>query len=102
MLTTLQAIKARLGVEQFKSTEAEGWIPQTPVAYLLSPQKCVVELAAPLGCANQLGRVTYTGGYQLPGTSGSSPQLPDEIEQACIEQVSYWYQRRAQLGLVSI
>jgi len=28
--------------------------------------------------------------------------LPDDLEQACIEQVAYWYQRRAQLGLVSI
>jgi hypothetical protein len=27
--------------------------------------------------------------------------LPDDLEQACIEQVAYWYQRRSQLGLVS-
>jgi hypothetical protein len=163
MLTTLTALKARLGIEQFettddllltsilkhvsarfevecnrrfesqvnatfefraserfivpdrlpiqslstfdlKTTEAEGWLPQTGVDYLLSPQKSVIELANRLGCSSQLARVTYTGGYLLPGTSpsGSTPSLPDDIEQACIEQVAYWYQRRTQLGLVSI
>jgi hypothetical protein len=28
--------------------------------------------------------------------------LPDEIEQACVEQVALWYQRRHQLGLASV
>src|SRR5712675_1932805 len=110
MLTTIAALKARLGIEQFESTddvlitsilkhvsarfeaecnrrfeaqanvafefranevlvvpdrlpiqsvsafdlktsEAEGWTPQNQMDYLLSPQKSVIELAAPLGCA---------------------------------------------------
>src|SRR5882724_12522022 len=28
--------------------------------------------------------------------------LPDDVEQACIEQVAFWYSRRTQLGLLSI
>src|SRR5260221_14495233 len=73
-------------VSQFdlKSSESEGWIVQSDVGYLLSPQKCVVELSERLGSARQLARVTYTGGYVLPGTSttGNQIALPDDIEQA--------------------
>ena len=52
-----------------KSSESESWILQSGVEYLLSPQKCVVELWEPLGSVRQLGRVTYTGGYVLPGAA---------------------------------
>src|SRR6266404_784779 len=93
-------------VSQFdlKSSESEGWIVQSDVGYLLSPQKCVVELAQPLGSVRQLGRVTYTGGYILPGSTPAGKQiaLPDALEQGCIEQVAYWYSRRTQLGLLSV
>ena len=93
-------------VSQFelKTTESEGWIAQSSIDYLLSPKKTVIELLCPLGTSRQLARVTYTGGYILPGTSptGNQIALPDDIEQACIEQVAFWYQRRTQLGLVSI
>jgi len=93
-------------VSQFhlKTTEAEGWILQSSISYLLSPAKAVIELAEPIGIAGQLGRVTYTGGYILPGTTptGNQIALPDELELSCIEQVAYWYQRRTQLGLLSV
>jgi hypothetical protein len=93
-------------VSQFelKSSETEGWLLQSAIDYLLLPQRTGLELAAPLGCSRQLGRVTYTGGYILPGASptGNQRALPDDIEQTCIEQVAYWYQRRSQLGLVSV
>jgi len=77
---------------------------QSDVDYLLSPQKCVVEFSEPLGSVRQLGRVSYTGGYILPGATptGNQIALPDDIEQACIEQVAYWYSRLSQLGLPSI
>src|SRR5437899_9484290 len=52
-----------------KRTQAEGWVAQTDVEYLLSPQRCVIELASPLGLECELGRVTYTGGYVLPGVT---------------------------------
>src|SRR3989442_844127 len=38
-----------------KTTEAEGWLPQTAPDYLLSPEKCVIELAAPLSYGTQIG-----------------------------------------------
>ena len=43
-------------------------------------------------------------GYVLPGASptGNQIALPDALELACVEQVVYWYQRRTQLGLVTI
>ena len=67
-------------------------------------------LVGALGCsagdrpASVSGRVTYNGGYLLPGTAPvpGALTLPDDLEQACIEQVAYWYQRRAQLGLMSV
>jgi len=93
-------------VSQFelKRTEAEGWIVQPDVDYLLSPKKTMISLAKRIGTSRQLGRVTYTGGYILPGATptGNQIALPDEIEQACVEQAAYWYQRRTQLGLLSI
>jgi hypothetical protein len=93
-------------VSQFelKSSESEGWILQPDIDYLLSPRRALIELLVPLGCPSQLGRVTYTGGYILPGASptGKQSPLPDDVEQACVEQVAYWYQRRSQLGLVSV
>jgi len=87
-----------------KTTESEGWVLQSSIDYLISPQKSVIELAQPLGSSRQLGRVTYTGGYILPGASptGNQIALPDDLEQVCIEQVAYWYQRRSQLGLSSL
>ena len=86
-----------------KSDEAEGWVEQTGVDYLIR-KACVVSLFSPLGTPLEVVRVTYTGGYVLPGTSPGSGQtaLPDEIEQACIEQVAFWYQRRHHLGLTSV
>src|SRR5207253_661955 len=76
-----------------KSTEAEGWILQSDIDYLLSPKRTVIEVALPLGSAQQLGRVTYTGGYVLPGAvaTGAQLPLPDDLELACVEQVAYWY-----------
>jgi hypothetical protein len=74
------------------------------VEYLLNPTKSIVELAAPLGTSRQLGRVTFAGGYVLPGNTPGTGQtaLPAELEQAAIEQCAYWYQRRDQLGLTSV
>ena len=92
-------------VTQFdvKSTESEGWTLQSGIDYLLLPRRTVIELLQPIGARFQIARVTYTGGYILPGTTPTVNQtsLPDDIEQACIEQVAYWYQRRSQLGLQS-
>jgi len=86
---------------ELKSSESDGWIEQTGVEFLLR-RKCVISLAAPLGTCGQLARVIYTGGYRLPGAAGDASQtpLPDDLEQAAIEQVAAWFQTRDKLGLV--
>ena len=40
--------------------------------------------------------MTLTGGYVLPGTTPSAGQtaLPDDLEQAAVEQVAYWFQKQ--------
>jgi len=86
---------------ELKTSESEGWIEQTSVEFLLR-RKCVLSLAAPLGTCGQLARVIYTGGYVLPGAAADEGQtaLPDDLEQATVEQVAAWFQSRDMLGLV--
>jgi hypothetical protein len=88
-----------------KATEALGWVVESPTPdYLIGQQKNVIELAAPLGSSVGLGRVVYTGGYVLPGTTPGTGEtaLPSEVEQACVEQCAYVYQNRARLGVASM
>jgi hypothetical protein len=86
-----------------KTDETEGWVAQTGIDYIIRCT-CVVSLPFPIGDSSQLVRLTYAGGYVLPGTTPGSGQtaLPDDLEQACVEQVTFWYQRRHQLGLVTV
>jgi len=91
---------------ELKNTEAEGWIEQAGVTYLLR-QACIISLTLPLSfvpqaATPQLARVTYTGGYVLPGATPSAGQsaLPDDLESAAIEQVAAWFQQRDKLGLI--
>src|SRR5262249_44923173 len=54
-----------------KPDEATGWTEQTGIKYLLRRQ-CVISLPSPfciLNSAFSICRVTYTGGYVLPGTT---------------------------------
>jgi hypothetical protein len=87
-----------------KTTETGGFVAQTAPDYVVNPTRNIIELATTLGTSRQIGRVTFAGGYVLPGTTPSEGQtaLPDEIEQAAIEQCAYWYQRKDQLGLTSV
>ena len=92
-------------VSQFhlKENETDGWILQSDIRYLIR-RACVISLAAPLGTKYEQARVTFTGGYVLPGTTPGAGQtaLPDDLEHACVEQVAYWYQNRHRLGLLSM
>ena len=91
------------------SAEAPGWqTPVDPVDFLVR-KGCVIALENRLAEWNQLGRVTYSGGYVLPDGSspapppGSSPPaLPQDLQNAAVEQVAYWYQGRSRLGLASV
>jgi hypothetical protein len=46
-------------------------------------------------------RVTYTGGYVLPGTTATAGQtpLPAALESAALEQVAAWFLHRDKVGL---
>src|SRR3954469_23828808 len=85
-----------------KTSERTGWERVADVDYLLKPGG-VISLTGTLGANSQLLRVTYIGGYVLPGNTPAAGQLalPDDLEQACVEQVAFWYQRREQLGIVN-
>ena len=86
---------------ELKSNETDGWSEQTGVQYLIRP-KCVISLSVPLSSqlstlnSSGLGRVTYTAGYVLPGDTPAAGQtaLPDDLEQAAVEQVAYWFQKQ--------
>ncbi len=86
-----------------KSNEAGGWIEQTGVNYLLK-HRCVLVLEGPPGVDAQQARVTYTGGYLLPGaeTIPGGTALPPDLEQAAVEQVCWWFSNRERLGLSRI
>jgi hypothetical protein len=81
-----------------KTTEAEGWLEHPTPNYLIR-SRCIISLPSPISylpssTPGALARVTYTGGYVLPGTTPGSGQtpLPDDIEQATVEQLAFWFQ----------
>src|SRR5690349_18646862 len=87
-----------------KSTEAEGWVQQSNIDYLIR-NSCVISLQLPLSTLNSQRstcRITYTGGFVLPGDTALTGQtpLPSDLEQAAVEQVAYWFQNRDKLGLL--
>jgi len=87
---------------ELKTSEAEGWVERTGVSYLIR-RSCVISLESALSISTlSLGRVTYTGGYVLPGTAAGAGQtpLPDDLEQAAVEQVAAWFQSRDKIGLI--
>ena len=92
-------------ISQFhlKDNETDGWQLQSDVDHVIR-RACVISLGAAFGSHRQQAKVTYTGGYVLPGTTPGAGQtaLPDDVEQACVEQVAYWYQNRHRLGLLTM
>jgi hypothetical protein len=76
---------------ELKTSEAEGWIEQTNVTYLIR-RNCIVSLSLALDSRRSaLGRLTYTGGYVMPDTTPGAGQtaLPADLEQAAVEQCAY-------------
>jgi hypothetical protein len=64
---------------------------------IVYPQSSILNPASP-----GLARVTYTGGYVLPGDTPAAGQtaLPDDLEQAAVEQVAYWFRNKEKTGLI--
>jgi hypothetical protein len=90
---------------QSKTSERTGWQDITPIPDYLIRSSCIITLPSALFPAlpSPLSalRVVYTGGYVLPGTvpgMGQAP-LPDDLEQAAVEQCAYWFQKRDLLGV---
>jgi hypothetical protein len=91
-----------------KTSESTGWQEVQPMPDHLIRGACIITLPVPMNhqlatCNLQPAtvRVTYTGGYLLPGSDpvAGCQALPDDLEQACVEQVAFWYQRRDLLGV---
>jgi hypothetical protein len=91
-----------------KTSEASGWQEVAPAPDFLLRSSCIISLGAPLNpqlspLSPQLARVTYSGGYLLPGDGSQLStlnfQLPSDLEQAAVEQIAYWFQNRDRLGL---
>lgn len=90
-----------------KANETEGWIAQTGVEYLIRKSidvASVISLSGPLGTSREILRITYTGGYVMPGGTVAAGQmaLPKHVELACVEQIAFWYQHRNKLGLANV
>jgi hypothetical protein len=90
---------------ELKSSEAEGWIEQTGIDFLIR-RACILTLPSRLvtchsSLVTQVARVTYTGGFVLPGATVGPGQypLPSDLEQAAVEQVAFWFQSRDKLGI---
>ncbi len=95
---------------ELKSSETDAWVEQANVAYLIRGN-CVLSLNSAFRVPQSAlctVRVTYTGGYVLPGdpvpqpsTAGRQPvRLPADLEQAAVEQTTFWFQTRGKLGLL--
>lgn len=94
---------------EVKTSEAEGWVEQGGIEYFIR-HNCIITMRVPLTVLRSafgVSRVVYTGGYVLPGDpmpqlipNGSPPvRLPANVEQAAVEQVTFWFQNRDRLGL---
>ena len=83
---------------ELKLSEAEGWVEQASVTCLVR-RRCVISLAHRLGGREEQARMTYTGGYVLPGSVPAAGQtaLPADLEQA-----AFWFQNRERLGMQRI
>jgi len=75
------------------------WAVEAEVDFLVR-QGCLVSVAVPLGNAAQRIRVTYTGGYVMPGTTPGEGEtaLPSMLTGACVEQTAFWFQQGEQVG----
>ena len=91
-----------------KTTESEGWVEQPTPDYLIR-HSCVIALRLPLAASRDLARVTYTGGYVLPGSPDPDYQpstiiypptrLPSDVEHAAVEQIAFWFINREKQGI---
>jgi len=81
---------------------ADGWLELAGVEFLIR-HSCVISLVSPLLARSRaMGRVTYTGGYVLPGTTPGAGQtaLPDDLAKPRRNKSRSGFQNRDKIGLV--
>jgi hypothetical protein len=86
---------------ELKCSETQGWVEQPDVDFIVT-RNCVIVLQSPLlATISARARVTYTGGYLVPGSPDlpGATRLPAELEQAAVEQTAYWFQTREKIGV---
>ena len=88
---------------ELKTSESAGWLEQPDVEFLIR-HSCIISLPSglcSLSSVLSVARVTYTGGYVLPGSTLPAPSspLPPDLESAAVEQTAHWFQTRDYLGL---
>jgi Phage gp6-like head-tail connector protein len=84
---------------------SDGWQDLEDVEFV--PRKgCVISVWNRIGVWKEQIRVSYAGGYLLPGATApdgtNPPALPDDIEQAVVEQCVYLYQNKDRLGVTGM
>jgi hypothetical protein len=90
---------------EIKTTESDGWQEIIPAPPFLIRKACVISLHSPLFSSfrtpHSALRISYTGGYVLPGTDPAPPAtlLPADLEFAAVEQLAFWFTHRDTLGL---
>ena len=109
-VTIYPIVPGSISLFEVKQNETDGFISQDPTQFEFVVRKnCIISLVERLGEWKNVLRVTYNGGYILPdGTSPTPPagptppNLPDDLQAAAVEQVTYWYQNRNRLGLTAV
>ncbi len=98
---------------ELKRSEAEGWVEQPGIEFLIRAG-CIISLERSDNLQLStffrqpcLARITYTGGYVLPGADPAPPSppatpLPADLEQAAVEQTAFWFHTRENPGTVRI
>jgi hypothetical protein len=90
-----------------KRTESEGWIEIPGMDFLIRHRSIIHLTNSSFIIHPSSFRVTYTGGYVLPGDPDPAPleggqppvRLPADLENAAIEQITFWFTNRDRQGL---
>jgi hypothetical protein len=90
---------------EVRSSSLDSWAAVTDPAHHLDQAAGIVDFpGSPLGSRSERARITFTGGYVMPGATAETGQtaLPGELEQAALEQCLRWYRDKDRLGLTGV
>lgn len=86
-------------VSSFEIFRDGSWVTATPWAVRIG--RWSIELTSQLGGIGERARMTYTGGYVMPGATPGQGQvaLPPELEYAGVEEIALAYQTLDNAGI---